>query len=208
LWVGYQDNLIIFYSEILYLYGSPFGNATSRGGNIVSVLLHTRGWSLGVANSLSMNPSNFSSSLAYYQGKPLKTLDGYYLYGNMDWYNYNVTYYDGPVDAVNHPYGPGVYFAQPVNYSAPPQWAGKWTIGGLIVGTHDHPLMSRYLFVVNASIIPHQTGCLDLSVMLNLVVYSPFHNYIYFVTDNYPTHSLSGSLNYSNYMHFYCDLSK
>jgi hypothetical protein len=196
--LGYQDGLLLAYVQIFNLYGSPYGNSSDRGSNTLTMFLHHGNWSYGLGQHNAMVSAPFASSLAILNGAPIQTPDGFFVYNGLNFLIGNQTYYDGPPE-YDFPFGTGTYDAsRTVN-----QTGFLWT-AALLAGSYREPLMTRYLFVINASRVPNLgSGCVSLQAMFNLTSLSPFATATtanFQVTDNFPAHRIDGPLNYSNYL--------
>jgi hypothetical protein len=200
--IGTQNGLLIIYVQILYLYGSPYGNHTAGGSNQLTLFTQMGNWSYGFgsdSNLLQAPPT---------LGQP--DTDGLYTYSGGGGPTPNQTYYLGPI-TWDHPLGTG-----PENVAPPWNYQAFYYSGAHILGTYDRPMMTRYLYAINMSRLPESagSGCMKLGIMWNLSTFHPFgirsnqtQTGVDFLSlnDAYPTHSIDAPLLYSDYLTLYVD---
>ncbi|MDE1853320.1 MAG: hypothetical protein KGI38_06185 [Thaumarchaeota archaeon] len=196
--IGSQGGLLLVYIQVLYLCGSPYGNSSNRGSNVMTLFLHSGSWTYGLGEVSAMESGSFSSDLAVLNGEPILTPDGLYVYDSLNFLPHNQTYYFGP-STYSYPWGSGSYDAPHTANATGFVWSSA-----LIAGSFNEPLTTRYFFVLNSSKIPHPNdNCLGLQLMFNLTSLSPYPSSTssgFQVTDSFPTHRIDAPLNYSNYL--------
>ncbi|MEM0272854.1 MAG: hypothetical protein QW514_09975 [Thermoprotei archaeon] len=206
-WIGTESGFLIMLFQILYLYGSPYGNNASRGSNQLTIFIHLANWSVGVIGDSNMQPSpDLVGDKAVLNGRPLQTNDGWYVYGTLNFLGPNQTYYVGP-PTLQYPFGTAPYNS-PVSFNRT-QRSSFYFFNSAILGGFNGPLMTRYLFMVNMSQMPLKTGCNNIKMMFDLNTFLP--NPFYYpngtmnamnLIDNYPSHLPNGPLNYSEYLNY------
>jgi len=200
--MGVEDGLLLIYIQVMNLYGSPYGNITSRGTNLLAVFMRVGNelYAFGEDSNMlpngplnhtwAVNPLNFS--------QPVVTREGYVVDAFQTFIPPNLTYYAGAPNSV-YTSGTGLYSSdQTFNET------GFFYPASVILGTYTHPLMTRYLYVINMSKLPfNNQSCKTAKIMFTLSVLAPLYipNFTqYNLIDNYPGHNIEGPLNNSDYI--------
>lgn len=193
---GLQGPFLIFNFEVDNLYGSPYGNATNRGNNILLLYMHIGDSFYGFGEDSDMLPGAFGSQdwARYTTGAPqISSTDGQQIYGYTNFVLPNQTYYLGPINA-EYPYGNYSYAATTSFHSTGVFWAASE-----IVGNSTQPALTRYLFVLNTTAL-YPSGISNLGqILFSLETNNPFPPLIHngqdanFMTliDNYPSHLIT-----------------
>ncbi len=203
--VGVQGPFLIFNFEIDNLYGSPYGNATNRGNNILLLYMHIDDSSYGFAEDSDMEPGTFGSQdwARYTTGAPeISSTGGQQIYGYTNFVLPNQTYYLGPINE-EYPYGNYSYNAPTGFPSTGDLWAASE-----IVGNSSQPTLTRYLFVLNTTAL-YPSGTSNLGqILFSLETNNPYPppinnggnaNFMTLI-DNYPSHSITAPFNQNLYM--------
>lgn len=226
-YIGTEGNLLLILAQIMNLYGSPYGNITSRGSNQLTIFMHSGNWTYGFGEENNMLPGTpLNESWALLDPSNTSTTiqnpEGYYVHAFQNFLTPNQTYWIGPF-STKYSGGNGTYNDQSTYNNTGYYWAGS-----LILGSYTQPLMTRYIYAINItrmlalSGIPtfECSGCspmriLNLNMMFSLFADAPYGTPVYNgsfldlhnLNDNYPGHDIYGPLRLSEYMPLAIEIS-
>ena len=202
---GIQGEYLFFNLEVDNLYGSPYGNSSNRGNNQLTLYVQIGHSVYGFGEDNDMLPGTFGQDdyARYTNGMPeISSYEGYNLYGYQNFALPNQTYYLGP-ENIEHPYG-NYSYNNPTSFPG----TGFFWAGSEILGNSSQPMLTRYLFVLNASAVyPSQSPNLGLA-LFSLQTNNPFplligstgsRNFMTLI-DNYPSHSITAPFDHNLYM--------
>jgi DNA-binding transcriptional ArsR family regulator len=201
--MGTQGGLLFVYVQVLYLFGSPYGNKSDGGDVGLVPFFHYGNSTIGI-----LSHTDLGTGVATPLGSNLSP-DGLYQeedYGTGG--GANSSYYIGPA-TFNNPEN-GSFASKSTALSG--SFVSEYND---ILGTYDKPLLTRYLYVLNMSQIPQLTAvrpasCPELGMMFSLQTDTPFpvtqSNGLFdlrTLIDNFPTHDLYAPMNPGSYLHVY-----